>query len=335
MRKFETMTQQQWIFKRKTMLTVVIIGIVLMIIKFVAFFITRSNAILTDALESIVNVVAGGFALYSLYYSAQPKDEDHPYGHGKIEYLSSGLEGGLITISGVVIIIKSIYSFFYPEPIQSLDIGLYLTLFAGACNFVMGRYLIRHGKANHSTAMVADGKHLQSDTVSSIAIGAGLAIIYFTKVYWLDNVMGILAGGYICFMGYRLLKEAVTSLLDEADVEKLNMVIDILNKSRREKWIDMHNLRVLKYGSHLHVDAHITLPWYDKLEDAHTEVSLVENLIKKQLGVEFEFFIHADPCIPTSCPICMVHDCPVRKAPFVRQLTWTLENVLPNEKHML
>jgi len=329
------MTQQQWIFKRKTMLVILIVGIVLMIIKFAAFFITHSNAILTDALESIINVFAGSLALYSLYYSSRPKDQDHPYGHGKIEYLSSGIEGGLIFISGIAIIVKSCYSFIYPQQIHSLDIGLYLTLFTGSCNFYMGRYLIKHGKINQSTAMVAEGKHLLSDTISSVGIVIGLVIIYFTKQYWLDNLIALFAGLYICYMGYSLLKESVTNLLDEADVEKLKMVIEMLNKNRREKWIDMHNLRVLKYGSHLHVDAHITLPWYDKLEDSHTEVSMLENLIKQQLGNELEFFIHADPCLPISCPICVVQNCPVRKSEFVKRLDWTLENLLPNEKHRL
>lgn len=329
------MAPEQWKFKLRTMLTVLIIGVVIMIIKFVAFFITRSNAILTDALESIINVIAGAFALFSLYYSSQPQDSDHPYGHGKIEYLSSGLEGSLIGIAGIAITIKSIYGFFYPQELHALDIGLYLTVITGAANCIMGLYLLRHGKAHQSTAMMADGRHLLSDTISSAGIVIGLLIIYLTGIHWLDNLVALMAGAYIVYMGYRLLKESVTSLLDEADVEKLNRIITILNKSRREKWIDMHNLRVLKYGSRLHVDAHITLPWYDNLEDSHTEVSLVENLIKKQMGDELEFFIHADPCLPTSCPICVVHNCPVRKAGFVKRLDWTLDNMLPDKKHKL
>jgi cation diffusion facilitator family transporter len=329
------MIQEQWKFKLRVMRMVLIIGVVIMILKFAAFFITRSNAILTDALESIINVVAGSFALYSLYYSSRPKDSDHPYGHGKIEYLSSALEGSLISIAGIAIMIKSVYSFFYPQSLQALDIGLYLTLLTGAGNCIMGLYLIRYGKTHQSTAMVADGRHLLSDTVSSVGIVVGLLIIYLTRIYWLDNLVALIAGGYIMYMGYSLLKESVTGLLDEADVEKLKLVIAILNKSRREKWIDMHNLRVLKYGAHLHVDAHITLPWYDNLEETHKEVSLVENLIKKQLGNELEFFIHADPCIPTSCPICVVQNCPVRQADFVKRLEWTLENMLPDEKHKL
>lgn len=319
----------------RTMCTVLVIGIVLMVIKFAAFFITRSNAILTDALESIINVVAGAFALYSLYYSSQPKDSDHPYGHGKIEYLSSGLEGSLVSMAGLAISIKSVYGFFYPTPLYALDMGMYLTILTGAINCIMGLYLLRHGKMHQSVVMIADGRHLLSDTISSAGIVIGLVIIYVTKINWLDNLVALLAGGYITHMGYKILKESVTNLLDEADVEKLNLVIRILNESRREKWIDMHNLRVLKYGTRLHVDAHITLPWYDNLETSHTEVSLVENLIKKQLGDELEFFIHADPCLPSSCPICVVRNCPVRKADFVKRLDWTLENMLPDKKHRL
>lgn len=329
------MTQEQWKFKRRIMLIVLIIGVVIMFIKFAAFFLTRSNAILTDALESIINVVAGAFALYSLHYSSQPKDRDHPYGHGKIEYLSSGLEGSLVSIAGIAIIIKSVYSFFFPSTLHALDTGVYLTIITGVANCIMGFYLIRHGKVHQSIAMIADGRHLVSDTISSAGIVIGLIIIYITHIHWLDNVVALIAGIYITYMGYKLLRESVTNLLDEADMEKLNLVIDILNKSRREKWIDMHNLRVLKYGTRLHVDAHITLPWYDNLETSHTEVSLVENLIKKQLGDELEFFIHADPCLPTSCPICILQNCPARKAEFVKRLDWTLENMLPDSKHKL
>lgn len=310
-------------------------SIVLMSVKFVAFFITHSNAILTDALESIINVSAGAFALFSIYFASQPKDENHPYGHGKMEYFSAGLEGGLILIAGTYIIAKSIFDFSHPVTIHSLDIGLYLSVFAGFCNYLMGTYLLKKGKAHNSALMTADGKHLLSDTVSSIGLVVGLTIVFFTKIYWLDNVIAIIFGMFIIYTGYKLLKESVNNLLDEADYGKLNQLIEILNKNRRKKWIDMHNLRVLKYGSHLHLDAHITLPWYDNLEDSHAEVSAVEKLIKEKLEGEVEFFIHADPCLPISCPICIMDDCKVRKAEFAKKLEWTMENVLPDQKHSL
>ncbi len=312
-----------------------IFSILIMGVKFVAYIITHSNAILTDALESIINVVAGSFALFSVYYAAQPKDENHPYGHGKIEYLAVGIEGGLIIIAGGAIFIKSIMGFFHPKAIESVDIGVFISIFAGVANYFMGTFLIKKGKSHNSSLMVADGKHLMTDTVSSIGLIIGLIIIYYTKIYWLDNLIAIFFGVYIFVTGYKLLKESVNNLLDEADYEQLNTVVEILNSNRREKWIDMHNLRVLKYGSHLHIDAHITLPWYDNLEASHAEVTAVENLITDKLEGEVEFFIHADPCLPLSCPICPRKDCSVRKGVFVKQLIWNLENMLPDRKHRL
>ncbi len=312
-----------------------IFSIVLMAVKFAAFVITHSNAILTDALESIINVVAGGFALFSIYYAAQPKDENHPYGHGKIEYLAVGFEGGLVIIAGVVIVIKSVMGFFHQKVVESVDIGVYISLFAGTCNFFMGKYLVKKGKVHNSSLMIADGKHLLTDTVSSVGLIIGLTVIFFTKLYWLDNLIAILFGAYIFITGYRLIRESVNNLLDEADYVQLEKVVAILNANRVDKWIDMHNLRVLKYGSHLHIDAHITLPWYDALEQSHAEVTAVENLIKDKLEGEVEFFIHADPCLPISCPICSLNECPVRKAAFVKRLDWTLQNMLPDHKHTL
>jgi len=321
--------------KIKIMRTMLVFSIVLMIIKFAAYILTHSNSILTDALESIINVVAGGFALYSIYVASLPKDENHPYGHGKIEYLSAGLEGGLIVIAGAGIIVKSTLNFFHTTEIHSLDFGLYLTVFTGGCNFIMGKYLINKGEKSNSALMIADGKHLISDTISSIGLVVGLAVMYFTKVYWLDNVIAILFGGFIFYTGFKILRQSLNSLLDEADYEKLNHITELLNANRKEKWIDIHNLRVLKYGAHLHIDAHITLPWYDSLEDTHTEVTAVENLIKEKTEGDVELFIHADPCLPASCAICSIKNCVHRKNDFVKKLEWSMENMLPDTKHKL
>ncbi len=151
----------------------------------------------------------------------------------------------------------------------------------------------------------------------------------------MDNVVAILLGLYILFAGYKLLKESVNNLLDEADYEKLKDLVLILNENRNDKWIDMHNLRVLKYGAHLHIDAHITLPWYEKLEDSHKEVMAVERLIQDKLEGEVELFIHADPCLESSCPICIIKDCKERKSALVTRLDWTMKNLLPDKKHEL
>jgi cation diffusion facilitator family transporter len=304
-------------------------------IKVAAYFLTQSNAVLTDALESIINIITGVFALFSLYYASQPKDEDHPYGHGKIELLSAGFEGGLIFISGVLIIAKSIHGFFKPAIIHSLDIAALLSLLAGAANFIMGKYLISIGKKHQSIIMTADGKHLISDTLSSIGLVIGLLVIHFTALFWLDNLIAIIFGGFIFYTGYKLLKQSITGLLDEADYENLERLITVLNENRNEKWIDIHNLRVLKYGHTLHIDAHITLPWYENLENTHFEVNAVEKLIKDKIHEDIEFFIHSDPCIPSSCTICSITNCKFRNSKFERKLNWTLKNLLPNRKHSL
>jgi cation diffusion facilitator family transporter len=321
--------------KIRAMQKVLLGGFLIMGIKLAAYFLTHSNAVLTDALESIINIITGVFALFSLYYASQPKDEDHPYGHGKIELLSAGFEGGLIFISGVLIIAKSIFGFFQPASIHSLDTAALLSLLAGAANFVMGKYLISLGKKHHSMIMTADGKHLISDTISSIGLVIGLLVIHFTKLLWLDNLIAILFGGFIFYTGYKLLKQSITGLLDEADYENLEKLIKVLNENRSKKWIDMHNLRVLKYGHTLHIDAHITLPWYDNLENTHHEVIAVENLIKDKIHEDIEFFIHSDPCIPGSCAICSITECKVRSEKFEQKLDWTLKNLLPNRKHSI
>jgi cation diffusion facilitator family transporter len=321
--------------KIRAMQKVLLGGFLIMVIKLTAYFLTHSNAVLTDALESIINIITGIFALFSLYYASQPKDEDHPYGHGKIELLSAGFEGGLIFISGVLIIAKSIYGFFHPSAIHSLDMAALLSLFAGAANFIMGKYLVSLGQKHQSIIMTADGKHLISDTISSVGLVIGLLVIHFTKLLWIDNLIAILFGGFILYTGFKLLKQSITGLLDEADYENLEKLIKVLNENRNNKWIDMHNLRVLKYGHTLHIDAHITLPWYDNLENTHHEVLAVEKLIKDKIHEDIEFFIHSDPCIPNSCAICSIDTCKVRSNKFEQKLDWTLENLLPNRKHSL
>lgn len=321
--------------KIRTMQIVLVTGIVLLGVKFLAYFLTGSNAILTDAMESVVNVVAGGFALYSLYYALRPKDKTHPYGHGKIEFVSAGFEGGMILIAGLAMMIKGVVAFFLKDEVKEADVGAGLSALAGLVNYILGAWLVKNGKRYNSDLMIADGKHLISDTVSSVGLVAGLIVIYFTKASWIDYVITIILGAFIATTGFKLVSESITNLLDKADYGKLQHLVEVLNRNRREKWIDIHNLRTLKYGAHLHVDCHLTLPWYDSLEDAHKEVSLVEKLVKENTDHEIEFFIHADPCIPSSCPICQVKDCTYRKEKFVKILAWDIDNVLPDNKHTL
>lgn len=319
--------------KIKAMTLVLVVGTLLMALKFAAYYYTHSGAILTDAVESIVNVLAGSFALYSLFYAAKPKDEDHPYGHGKIEFLSTGVEGGMVLAAGLVMMVEGVKAFMRPHGVENISLGILITAFSGLVNFWLSRILIRKGNRLHSPSLVADGRHLMTDTLSSVGVLLGLGLIWLTGYFWIDYVITVILGGFITYTGFHLIREAVTNLLDRADYGRIEHLIGVLNSKRKESWIDIHNLRVVKYGSVMHVDCHMTLPWYFTLEEAHAEVDAVDKLATAEFSHELEFFIHSDPCLPISCTICTMHDCQVRQQPLIEKQEWTLANVLPDRKH--
>ncbi|WP_190300502.1 cation diffusion facilitator family transporter [Rufibacter hautae] len=320
----------------RIMALMLVLALILLSVKFGAFFLTNSNAILTDALESIINFVTGGVALYSVYLAAKPKDKDHPYGHGKIEFISSGLEGSLITLAGLAIIVKSVYNLLYPQPIHAMDVGIFLTLVTGLVNYLAGRYLIKRGTQHHSLTIIANGKHLLSDAYSSLGLVIGLGCIYFTNILWLDSVVAIIFGSIITYTGYGIVRNSISGVMDEADHELMERIIVVLNQRRRENWIDLHNMRVIKYGSQLHIDCHLTLPWYFNLQEAHKEVEMLQDMISEEMGDVVELFVHLDPCLPpASCRLCTKSDCHVREHAFVGRVEWTLSNVSENEKHAL
>lgn len=300
-----------------------------------AWYLTNSVAVLTDGLESIVNVFSGFIGLYSLYLSAKPKDENHPYGHGKVEFISAGIEGTLISIAGLFIVFEAIQSFIDPEPLRSLDLGIILIAISAAINFGFGYWAYHTGKKNDSLALQASGRHLQTDTYTTIGIIAGLFLIRFTNILWLDGAVAILFALMIIRMGFRILRAAVAGIMDETDEELLAELIAYLQKNRDPKWIDLHNLRITKYGRTLHVDAHLTLPWYLTVKEAHAQLDKVEELITQKFGNRIEIFIHTDFCQEFSCRLCKVENCEVRQHPFQQQMEWTVENVASDGKHRL
>ncbi|MBL0739730.1 cation diffusion facilitator family transporter [Chryseolinea lacunae] len=314
---------------------VAILSVVLLLVKLVAYYLTHSVAVLTDALEGIVNVVAGFVGLYSLIVSAKPRDADHPYGHGKIEYLSAALEGSMIAIAGVLILYKSITNIISPQPLHQLDIGMVLVSFTAIVNYVAGSFCVRVGKQSHSVALVASGKHLQSDTYSTIGILVGLALIYFTNIFWFDSLVAIIMSVVILVTSYKIIRTSIAGIMDETDHELLSALVKALNENRRENWVDLHNLRIIKYGSILHLDCHLTVPWYLNVNEAHQEIDFLADLVRARFGESLELFVHSDGCIPQSCRICTKAVCPVRQHPFEKRIEWTVENISRDRKHTL
>lgn len=314
---------------------IVAVAVILFALKMGAWYLTGSVAVLTDGLESIVNVISGFIGLYSLTLSAKPKDANHPYGHGKIEFISAGIEGTLITIAGLFIIYEAVLSFINPEPLQKLDLGILLIAISAVINYGFGWWAFQTGKKNESLALQASGRHLQTDTYTTIGIIAGLILIRFTNILWLDGAVAILFALFIMKTGYRILREAVAGIMDETDEDLLEDLISFLQENRDPKWIDLHNLRIIKYGRILHVDCHLTLPWYLTVKEAHAELDKIEALITDKFGDRIEIFIHTDYCMEFSCRICQVQNCEVRQHDFEEEITWTVGNVASDGKHKL
>ncbi len=314
---------------------VAVVGVSLFVIKVVAWYITSSVAILTDALESTINVVAGFIGLYSLYLSAIPRDSNHPYGHGKVEFVSAAIEGTLITTAGFVIIYEAIRNLQNPKEIGSLDYGIYLVGFTAIINYAVGYFAVKKGKANKSLALIASGRHLQSDTYSTIGIIIGLILILLTGLYWLDSVVALIFAAIIIVTGYKIVRGSIAGIMDEADEDLLKKVVALLQNSRRENWIDMHNLRIIKYGNTLHLDCHLTVPWYINVKEAHAEVDKFDELVNSNFGESIEMFVHTDACLEYSCEICTKKDCTYRLHEFVKQLDWTKIDISDDNKHQL
>ena len=308
--------------KLKVQKRIVLVSFVILIAKFIAYYVTHSVGVLTDALESIVNVVAGAVSLYSLHLAMQPQDRNHPFGHGKIELISASSEGILIIIAGIMIIYEAVKRLLFPVEIQKLDIGIYIIAFSGVINYLLGTYSIRTGKKHNSVALVAGGKHLHSDTYSTIGLVIGLLALFFTKISWIDSALALLFGGIIIFTGISILRQTITGLVDHADEQLLGEMVTVLNENRQPEWIDIHNTKIIKSGNYLYIDCDLTVPWYYTVEAGHNLGSQLKDVLNQKYGNRIQLTIHIDPCNITQtckCEKCMLVKCPHRQKPFTRQ----------------
>lgn len=312
---------------------VAIIGIALFIGKLIAWHLTNSDAVFSDAMESIVNIIAAFMGLYSLYLAAKPKDVDHPYGHGKIEFVTSGIEGALIIFAGIIIIVQSIDSLLHGNTPQQLDWGIGIIAVTAVINYLMGHISYKKGIVENSLVLQSSGKHLKSDTITTLGVVISLVLVQLTKIYWIDAVVALLFGSYIIFIGYKIIRKSLSGIMDEADLGMLQSLSEFLNQNRKPQWVDLHNMRIQQHGSGLHIDAHLTLPWYYELRKAHKEMEDVYQLIGKNTDREIEFNFHLDDCKSFSCEICELFECPVRQNPFVKKVEWNEKTIAQVKKH--
>lgn len=313
-----------------------LVSAVLLAVKYIAYRLTGSTAILSDALESIVNVVAALFALGGLVFAGRPADRNHPYGHGKIEFFSATFEGGLISFAAVLIMYQGAHALIVVSEVRAIDVGLLLTIAAGLANAALGWFLVRIGRRYQSLTLVADGQHVLSDFWTSLGVVVGLGLVRVTGWSLFDPLVAVLFGANLAWTGFRLVRHAAGGLLDEEDTALLERLVAAINDNLTPGVIRVHYLRAIRAGRFTHVDAHLVVPEFWTVERAHDTADSFEQRVLTSLAFEGELAFHTDPCRQLYCSRCEVQECPIRVAPFVSRQAITVQeavapDIVPND----
>ncbi|WP_373047750.1 cation diffusion facilitator family transporter [Vulgatibacter sp.] len=303
-------------------------GSLIFLAKLAGWYLTGSSAVLSDALESTVNVVAATFAVFALRFAAQPADRDHPYGHGKIEFVSAAFEGGLISFAAVMILYTAGQQLIVGPELRRLDLGLLIAAGAGAANLLLGAYVLREGRQLGSATLVADGKHILSDVWTTAGVILGLLLVRLTGLVWLDPIAALAVGGLLAWTGVRLVRESVGALLDQEDPELLQRLVQAFNESPVQGLGGVHRLRAIRSGDVVHVDAHLFVPEHWSVRQAHEAVTELERQVKERSGLVGELALHLDPCHDRVCSGCDLPACGIRREGFRERLEVTLEDAV-------
>jgi cation diffusion facilitator family transporter len=270
------------------------VGLVMLVLKMGAYLITDSHAILSDAFESVVHIAATGFVAFAIYYSEQPADEDHPYGHGKVENFSVGFEGGLIFLAGLSIIWETSRGLWEHHQPKELETGMLMIGASIIINIVLGSYLIWTGRRHNSRILIADGKHILSDVVTSVGVLVGVFLVQWTELPIIDSLVAFAVALHLIFVGRNLLKESIANLMDQVDPSALKTIVDTLNEMRDPDWKDVHLLRAHRNGHLHHVDFHMMVPGDWTVDYAHHAMDRIEKTILQRLGTGGSVMIHLD-----------------------------------------
>lgn len=320
-------TAQFYRLRKKAIVISLLIAVIMLIAKLGAYFITNSAAIFSDAIESVVHILATSMAFYSIILSSKPADDSHLYGHGNIEYFSAGVEGLFIIIASIYIIYNAIDNIIIGTTLKQLDVGIYIISSAGIINLALGLYLIRMGKRTNSLTLTADGKHVLTDSFTSIGVIIGIVLVLITGFQIIDPIVAILVALNILHTGYNLIRGSIGGLMNETDKALLVKIVECLKSKRKDYWIDIHHLRFWESGENTFLDFHLTLPYYFNIRESHLEDEYIETSL--QVGIpNAQARIHFDYCTDNLCKYCAYKDCEVRKEEHSIFLEWTETKML-------
>lgn len=249
--------------------------------KLAAFYITGSTAILADAFESVVHLFATGVAAFGLWYAAQPPDEAHPYGHGKIAYFSSAFEGALILVAALGILALSINAFVVGPSLESLGIGLVIIGALAAVNAVLGLWLVHVGRTHNALVLVANGHHVLTDMWTSVGVIVGVALVWLTGIEWLDPLVALLVGMNILWTAGRLIITSYDGLMEKAEPIDTLKIGNALQAARdRGDIAGWHQLRHRRVNDRVWVEVHLLFPPHLSITEAHRRATAVEGAIR-------------------------------------------------------
>ncbi len=270
-------------------------AVVTVVLKAVAAILTNSVGLWSDALESTVNLLAAGVALWAMRLSAKPADHNHDFGHGKAEYLSAAVEGTLIVVAAAAIIVGAINRFINPVPLESLGVGVLLAAVASVGNLVTGLILIRAGRRHRSITLEADGKHLMTDVWTSVGVLAGIGVVAATGLVWLDPLIALAVGVNIVFTGVGLIRRSVVGLLDATlppdEVAVIQQALEPLTDDPR---VHLTDLRTRESGRQRFVQATLTVPGEWSVRRSHDLADRVEEEVGRALPGTVTF-VHVEP----------------------------------------
>jgi cation diffusion facilitator family transporter len=264
------------------------------LLKGIAYYVTGSVGLLSDAIESIVNLVGGVMALAMLTVAAQPADDDHAFGHSKAEYFSSGVEGALILLAAVSIAWTALPRLFHPKPLEEVGVGLLVSLAASLINLIVALIILNAGKKGNSITLQANAKHLLTDVWTSVGVLAAVGLVFYTGWLWLDPLIALLVAANIIWTGYGIVSESVGGLMDRAlDPDERKLLNETLNPYRKDG-INFHAVITRRAGARKFVSMHVLVPGEWSVQKGHELLERIEADIRHALPHSI-VFTHLEP----------------------------------------
>ncbi len=300
---------------------------IVLTLKVIAYLQTNSGGILSDALESMIDIVSAIVTLRVVKLVSEPADEQHPYGHGKLEYFSVAFEGGLIAFAAILIGFGAGKALIFGGHVGEIESGLGLLTLTVIINGALAAFIYRRGKAARSQAMIAKSRHILADLVTTFSVMIGLGLVKLTGLVWIDSVAALIVAIHLVREGIQIIRQAIGGLIDEVDTDSLDEVSAAFSANRLTGIIDIHHLKLIRSGRFHHIDLHMVVPEFWNIIETHNMMKDFEKKVMAAYNNEGEIAFHVDPCHQEYCRTCDLENCQIRQLKFIQHRKFTPESL--------